>query len=210
MDFIKLIESTEIINKRMEKILRIDFFELTPEYLQAINKYLLNDIIDEAGEFRKTNITKKERILKGKSVPYSDYHMIKTYLLYDMLSEKEINYEYYTLEEKINNLAHFTVKLWRTHPFYEANTRTICVFIQKYMQKLGLNITNDIFKDNAEYFRNSLVKASYYDINNTCHYDYEPLILLYKKALMDDTITLDENMLTIKETNNKEKKRKLF
>lgn len=37
----------------------------------------------------------------------------------------------------------------------------MAVFIQKYLISMGFNINNELFKDNALYFRNALVRANY-------------------------------------------------
>ena len=48
--------------------------------------------------------------------------------------------------------------------FGEGNTRTTAVFFIKYMRVLGFDVTNDIFAENAWYFRNALVRANYNDL----------------------------------------------
>ena len=50
--------------------------------------------------------------------------------------------------------------------FGEGNTRTTAVFFIKYMRVLGFDVTNDIFAENAWYFRNALVRANYNDLKN--------------------------------------------
>ena len=49
------------------------------------------------------------------------------------------------------------------HIFEEGNTRTTAVFFIKYLRTLGFDATNDIFAENAWYFRNALVRANYND-----------------------------------------------
>lgn len=43
------------------------------------------------------------------------------------------------------------------------------VFFIKYLRTLGFDVTNDIFAENAWYFRNSLVRANYNDLKNGIH-----------------------------------------
>lgn len=45
------------------------------------------------------------------------------------------------------------------------NTRTIVVFLIKYLRSLGIPATNDMFKSHSRYFRNALVRASYKGLN---------------------------------------------
>lgn len=40
------------------------------------------------------------------------------------------------------------------------------VFFVKYLRTLGFDATNDIFAENAWYFRNALVRANYNDLKN--------------------------------------------
>lgn len=50
--------------------------------------------------------------------------------------------------------------------FGEGDTRTTAVFFIKYLRVLGFDVTNDIFAENAWYFRNALVRANYNDLKN--------------------------------------------
>ena len=57
--------------------------------------------------------------------------------------------------------AVFVSRLWQIHILEEGNTRTTAVFFIKYLRTLGFSATNDIFAENAWYFRNALVRANY-------------------------------------------------
>ena len=59
---------------------------------------------------------------------------------------------------------------------HEGNTRTTAVFFIKYLRTLGFDVTNDIFAENAWYFRNALVRANYNDLKN--HIDSFELLFL--------------------------------
>ena len=48
------------------------FHDFTPEGLQSIHRYLFGDLYDWAGQFRIINIEKRERLLAGRSVWYSN------------------------------------------------------------------------------------------------------------------------------------------
>lgn len=65
------------------------------------------------------------------------------------------------MDAVIAHLAHFVARLWQIHAFGEGNTRTTAVFFIKYLRTLGFDVTNDIFAENAWYFRNALVRANY-------------------------------------------------
>ena len=43
------------------------------------------------------------------------------------------------------------------------------VFSIKYLRTLGFSVTNDIFAENAWYFRNALVRANYTNLKKGIH-----------------------------------------
>lgn len=197
MRYPDLYDKKDNVAERIELLFKLDDFELSIEYLRAIHRYLFRDILPDSGNFRKDNLTKKEDILNGKSVIYPDFHTILTYLEYDLLEERKIDYSKLTIEDKIRKVASFTSRIWQTHPFDEGNTRTTCVFIEKYLKYLGFTIDNSLFKKYADYFRNALVKANYYDYELSIRPDIEPLVNFLKKVLIDPSIELNEKELYV-------------
>lgn len=61
-------------------------------------------------------------------------------------------------------------------------------FFIKYLRTLGFDATNDIFAENAWYFRNALVRANYNDLRNGVHETTEYLELLLRNLLLDEKI----------------------
>ncbi|WP_251824977.1 hypothetical protein [Campylobacter jejuni] len=74
------------------------------------------------------------------------------------------------------------------HPFREGNTRTIGVFIIKYLNSIGFKTNNDIFKENSKYFRNALVLSNYADKDKSIDISY--LESFFKKLLIDKNLEL--------------------
>ena len=70
------------------------------------------------------------------------------------------------MDEIIHYLTVFISRLWQIHVFGEGNTRSTVVFFIKYLRMLGFDVTNDIHAENAWYFRNSLVRANYNDVED--------------------------------------------
>lgn len=127
---------------------------------------MFNGIYNKAGEFRDYNISKNEWILNGDSVIYGAASQLKETIEYDLNNEKNFKYANLNNDEKIKHLATFIADLWQIHPFGEGNTRTTAVFLIKYLRMLGYkNVNNEIFKEDSWYFRNSLVRANYYNAN---------------------------------------------
>ena len=94
-------------------------------------------------------------------------------------------------------MAVFVSRLWQIHIFGEGNTRTTAVFFIKYLRTLGFDATNDIFAENAWYFRNSLVRANYNDLKNNIHETTEYLELFLRNLLLDEKNELHNRSMHI-------------
>ncbi len=161
----------DIVTNRMVEILSSKAsFRLIPEVFALYHGILFKNVFDQlqekyVGRFRDYNISKKEPILNGDTVIYSDYREIRTTLDYDMKTENEIDYNNLDKHRIIDNISSFTSRIWQVHPFCEGNTRTTAIFIEKHLNRIGFEINNDMFLQHSKYFRNALVRANYYDKN---------------------------------------------
>ncbi|WP_304302826.1 Fic family protein, partial [Phocaeicola plebeius] len=126
-----------------------------------IHKRLFEGLYKHAGQIRNYNITKKEWVLDGDTVIYSDYEMIRPTLEYDFAQEKSTDYPATNAEQALQRIGKFISGVWQIHAFGEGNTRTIAVFLMKYLKTFGFKVDNDIFKKHSWYFRNALVRANY-------------------------------------------------
>ena len=79
----------------------------------------------------------------------------------------------------------------------EGNTRTTAVFFIKYLRTLGFDATNDIFAENAWYFRNALVRANYNDLKNGIHETTEYLEVFLRNLLLNEKNPLHNRMMHI-------------
>ena len=57
----------------------------------------------------------------------------------------------------MKHIKTFISGIWQIHPFGEGNTRTITVFLIKYLRTMGFQVDNKPFQENAKYFRDALV-----------------------------------------------------
>ena len=100
--------------------------------------------------------------------------MISDTLEYEFDTEKKFSYEGLTMPEMVKHISRFIANVWQIHPFGEGNTRTTAVFAIQFLRHLGFEVTNEIFAENSKYFRNSLVRANYtnmqYGITETTEY----------------------------------------
>ena len=163
----------DISSMRIAEILADQSFTFSPVTLLGIHRKLFSGIETfhyPVGEFRKTNITKKEPALDGATVSYSSYAMIKETLKWDFEQEKSKEYHGKAKAEIAHEVMAFISSIWQVHPFREGNTRTIAVFAIKYLHTFGFELNNEPFKNHSRYFRDSLAIANADRINRTDKY----------------------------------------
>ena len=162
-------------------------------------------IYKHAGKIRDYNITKKEWVLDGATVIYGSASELRATLEYDFSQEKNFSYKYLSMDEIIHHLAVFISNLWQIHIFGEGNTRTTAVFFIKYLRILGFSATNDIFAENAWYFRNALVRANYTNLQKGIHETTEYLEVFLRNLLLNEKNELQNRNLHISGLLNEEK-----
>jgi len=179
-------KEADIVSARINQILTEGGFTFSPVSLKGIHKLLFEDIYpDHAGQFRKVNLSKAEPILGGNSVRYANYNMIDELLAYDFEEEKNKKYSTMDKEKIVKSISKFTSALWQVHPFAEGNTRTTAVFIERYLNSLGFNINNDVFKEYSLFFRNALVRSNYADVPNDIDPTNEYLESFFENILFE-------------------------
>lgn len=194
-------EEADKVSIRITKLLLDKSFSLNINQLLSIHRVLFDGLLEHPGEFRKYNISKKEWVLNGESVIYSDFRDIEKSLSYDFNEEKKFSYKGRSIDEIIEHLALFIANLWQIHGFSEGNTRTIAVFFIKYLRTLGFNVTNDTFIKYSWYFRNSLVRANYNDLSKNIYADYSFLNKFLKNLLLNEHNVLLNRELHVNEVN---------
>ena len=182
----------DIVTTRIVSIINDRSFRFSPIYLKTIHKKLFSGAFPEelekyVGVFRDCNLTKEEPILNGKSVIYADYSSIEDFLEYDFNIESNKSYKNLDKLDFVKNISKFTSSIWQIHPFREGNTRTIAVFIIKYLNSKGLSVNNEPFKDNSKYFRDALVLSNYADYTNNIVEDNEYLISFFNLAIFNNS-----------------------
>ena len=188
----------DLVSTRIVELLQIDNFELSVDYFKHVHKYLFQDVYEFAGEFRKIDFSKHEKILNNDSVAYGDCKTLNESLEYDISLEKEKNYKDMSIVEVINNITNFSSNIWQVHPFREGNTRTTAVFIEKYLINLGYEVDNTLFKDKSVYFRNALVRSNYFNNYLNIKEDNSYLIKFYENLLLGKNNNLHSQDLIIK------------
>ncbi|EEP27275.1 Fic family protein [Shuttleworthella satelles] len=193
-------EEADKVSARIAALLSERAFSFTPNEYLSIHRKLFTGIYSHAGRIRDYNITKKEWVLNGATVLYGSATELRATLDYDFSEEKKFSYRNLSMDEIIHHLAFFVSRLWQIHIFAEGNTRTTAVFFIKYLRTLGFDVTNDIFAENAWYFRNSLVCANYNDLKNGIHETIEYLELFLRNLLLNENHPLHNRTLHISGT----------
>ena len=200
-------EEADKVSSRIAEILFETAFSFSPNEYISIHRKLFQGISisfpSHAVSFcplvriRDYNITKKEWVLDGATVMYGSASELRATLEYDFSREKDFSYKGLSMDEIIHHLAVFVSRLWQIHIFGEGNTRTTAVFFIKYLRTLGFSVTNDIFAENAWYFRNALVRANYTNLQKGIHETTEYLEVFLRNLLLNEKNELHNRDLHI-------------
>ncbi len=199
------IEEADKVSSRIAGILSETAFSFSPNEYISIHRKLFRGIYKHAGKIRDYNITKKEWVLDGATVMYGSVSELRETLEYDFSQERDFSYKGLSMDEIIHHLAVFVSRLWQIHIFGEGNTRTTAVFFIKYLGTLGFSVTNDIFAENAWYFRNALVRANYTNLQKGIHETTEYLEAFLRNLLLNEKNELHNRNLHISGFLNEEK-----
>ena len=198
-------EEADKVSSRIAEILSETAFSFSPNEYISIHRKLFWGIYKHAGKIRDYNITKKEWVLNGATVIYGSASELRATIEYDFSQEKDFSYKGLSMDEIIHHLAVFVSRLWQIHIFGEGNTRTTAVFFIKYLRTLGFSATNDIFAENAWYFRNALVRANYTNLQKGIHETTEYLEAFLRNLLLNEKNELHNRNLHISGLLNEEK-----
>ena len=197
-------EEADKVSVRIAQLLSEKSFVLSPAQYISIHARLFEGVYKHAGKIRDYNITKAEWVLDGDTVMYGGALDLRATLEYDFSVERDFSYKGLSMEKVIKHLCVFISRLWQIHPFGEGNTRTTAVFFIKYLKTLGFDVTNDIFAENAWYFRNALVRANYTNLKKGVHETTEFLELFLENLLLGEKNELKNSNLHISGALNKE------
>ena len=198
-------EEADKVSSRIAEILSESAFSFSPNEYISIHRKLFQGIYNHAGKIRDYNITMKEWVLDGATVVYGSASELRATLEYDFSQEKDFSYKGLSMDEILHHLAVFISRLWQIHIFGEGNTRTTAVFFIKYLRTLGFVATNDIFAENAWYFRNALVRANYTNLQKGIHETTEYLEVFLRNLLLNEKNELQNRNLHISGLLNNEK-----
>ena len=190
-------EEADKVSARIAEMLGEKTFTFSPAEYLAIHRRLFQGIYKFAGKIRNYNITKQEWVLNGETVLYGSAESLKATLEYDFEQEKQFSYKGLSLQETIEHIAQFFSYLWQIHIFGEGNTRTIVIFLIKYLRTFGFKVNNELFEQHSWYFRNALVRANYKNHTENIHATNEFLLRFFGNLLLGENNTLQNREMHV-------------
>lgn len=172
----------ELSRANMMLLYEEGFNDFSSEGICKIHKSLFGDVYEWAGQYRKINIQKREEILVGKSVWYSDCIDIEKNLNKAWEKINSVNWNELSRPDFAKRVARLFPSLWQVHPFREGNTRTIVMLITFFAEHYGYSFDQVLMYESAGYVRNSLVLASLGE-----HSEYEHLEKILCDAICDNS-----------------------
>lgn len=161
--------------------------EFSAASLCDIHRFLFGDIYEWAGQYRRINIEKREELLAGQSVWYSNDDDIHRDLEDAFKAIHEIAWDDFAREEFVQNLVRCFAKVWQIHPFREGNTRTVVMMLTLFVESHGYYMDQELLAASAGYVRNSFVMAS---VGQFSEFEHMEHILL--DAVCDEPVVYEE------------------
>lgn len=159
------------------------FHDFTPEGLQTIHRFLFGDIYDWAGKFRIINIEKREKLLAGRSVWYSNDESIPDGLTAVFQDIQKQDWETLSRKAFVSAISRHIARMWQIHPFREGNTRTVVMMLTFFVEHHGYYMDQELLAECAGYVRDSFVMASLDQFS-----EYEHLEKILMDAVCDKPI----------------------
>lgn len=150
----------ELSRARMMLLYNDGFSDFSEASLSKIHRYLFGDVYDWAGEYRKINVIKRERLLAGQSVWYSNCEDIERDLRRVWTRFRRTKWAGITKRQFVQKVSRLFPALWQVHPFREGNTRTVVMLLAFFVEAQGYYFDQDLMAQSAGYVRNAFVLAS--------------------------------------------------
>ena len=166
------------------------FDDFSPEGLRTIHRTLFEDVYDWAGEYRIINIEKREKLLAGRSVWYSNDEDIPKDLKSAFEAIDKIDWQKLPREQFVAALTRCFPKIWQAHPFREGNTRTVVMMLTFFVEHYGYYMDQELLAASAGYVRDAFVMAC---LGEYAEYEHLEKILL--DAVCTEPVLYDADTL---------------
>ena len=163
-------------NTKMALLYNSSFSDFSPSGVCKIHKTIFGDVYEWAGEYRIINVQKREAILAGKSVWYSNWEDIDRDLKAAWQKIDTVDWAHLSHDDFAKSVARLFPAIWQTHPFREGNTRTVVMLIALFAEQYGYYFDYELMAASAGYVRNAFVLCCFGE-----HSEFEHL----EKILLD-------------------------
>ena len=183
------IAESATVRANMSLLYESGFDDFSDKGMCALHQQLFSDIYDWAGEYRSINIQKREEILAGKSVWYSNWDTIDRDLKSAWAKINSVDWRSLGHHDFVVLVTHLFPAVWQVHPFREGNTRTIVVMMAFFAEKYGYFFDYELMAASAGYVRNAFVLCCFGE-----HSEYEHLERILLDAICIEPIEADGDM----------------
>lgn len=190
-------EEADRAASNISRILASQTLAFNTNGLIALHRRIFEGVFKHAGKLRTYDITKKEWVLHDDTVNYLNWEDLRAALDYDIEQERAFSYVGLGNDDIVRHVTAFVSGLWQIHPFCEGNTRTTAIFTILYLRSIGFEVENDLFANNAWYFRNALVRANYKNARLGIDYSPEYLERFFRNLLLGEQWDLRSRYLYI-------------
>ena len=121
---------------------------------------------------------------------YADCREIAAALDYDLSRERRFSYVGLDESETIRHLA---ANLWQIHAFREGNTRTMFLFLDRYLRGKGRTPDDRVPASHVRFLRDALVKAVYEDRRRGIAADSSGLEMFFRAWLLGEPLADGHN-----------------
>ncbi len=192
------IAEAELSRANMMLLYENGFSDFSSNGICFIHKELFGDVYEWAGQYRKINIKKRENLLAGQSVWYSDCTNIEQDLENAWKEIDKVGWSKLSKEDFAKNVARLFPAVWQVHPFREGNTRTVVMLITFFAEHYGYYFDQELMSASAGYVRNAFVLASIGEYS-----EYEHLEKILCDAISDEPIEYTDDSGSVSDKTEK-------
>lgn len=193
---------SEYANAGMMLLYNSGFSDFSANGVCTIHKKLFGHVYEWAGQYRIINIQKREEILAGQSVWYSNWDDIERDMTAIWSKINSIKWSNISHSDFVFNITRLFSKIWQIHPFREGNTRTTVMLIALFSEFYGYYFDYELIAASAGYFRNALVLTCFGE-----HSEYEHLEKILMDAISETPIDEEDDSINHEESSDSKYKK---
>ncbi len=191
-------EDADKVAVNIVRILLSEKLDLSIEGLSTLHRSIFDGVYENAGTPRTTEMSKREWVLGGDSISFTEGEQLLPSLEYCISKEKYFSYDGISTDSLISHLSEFISEIWHLCPFGEGNSRFTTLFTILYLNYLGINFKFDTFKNDSWYFHNALVRAKYRDLVKNINYETIYLERFFRNLLLGEQWDLRNRYLHVR------------